>query len=112
MAKPRKTARTRKSRPQPELSSKRKSRPKAKAARANRAPKTASVGGGPKSIETPPSDPLDAFIEGAARLLALPVEPQWLAAIKANLEVNLRLGALVAEFALPDEAEPAPVFTA
>ena len=33
-------------------------------------------------------------------------------AIKANLEVTLRLGALVAEFALPDEAEPAPVFEA
>jgi len=33
-------------------------------------------------------------------------------AIKANLEVNLRLATFVADFALPDEAEPAPVFTA
>jgi hypothetical protein len=60
----------------------------------------------------PPSPGLDDFIEAAARVLALPIEPQWLAAITANLEVNLRLGAFVAEFALPDEAEPAPVFTA
>jgi hypothetical protein len=45
-------------------------------------------------------------------VLALPVEPQWLAAIKTNLEVNLRMAAFVAEFALPDETEPAPVFTA
>ena len=50
--------------------------------------------------------------QSAARVLALPIEPQWLAAIKANLAVNLRLAALVAEFALPDEAEPAPVFRA
>jgi hypothetical protein len=45
-------------------------------------------------------------------VLALPVEPEWLAAIKANLEMNLRLAAFVAEFSLPDESEPAPVFTA
>jgi hypothetical protein len=47
-----------------------------------------------------------------ARVLAIPVEPQWLPAIRANLQVNLRLAALVAEFDLPDEAEPAPVFRA
>ena len=43
---------------------------------------------------------------------ALPVEPQWLATIRANLEVNLRLANFVAEFALPDESEPGPVFRA
>jgi hypothetical protein len=110
-------ARTRKSRP-------RKSGPKAKVARATRAPKahvrkTSPAGHNvrpkaaprPKSIKPPP-DPLDDFVTAAARVLALPIEPQWLAAIKTNLEVNLRLGAFVAEFALPDETEPAPVFTA
>ncbi|HEY6259821.1 MAG TPA: DUF4089 domain-containing protein [Xanthobacteraceae bacterium] len=51
-------------------------------------------------------------MRSAARALALPLEPQWLPAIKANLDTNLRLAALVAEFALPDESEPAPVFTA
>ena len=95
----------------------RKSRPKAKAARAKRAPnsragKKLPAGRKPKSIQAPPSEPLDAFIGSAARVLALSLEPQWLAAIRANLEVNLRLAAFVAEFALPDEAEPAPVFTA
>jgi hypothetical protein len=45
-------------------------------------------------------------------VLALPVEPQWRAAIKANLEVNLRMAKLVAEFALPDGTEPAPIFAA
>ena len=55
---------------------------------------------------------LDALVDAAASALALPVDPAWKPAIKANLQVTLRLGALVAEFELPDEAEPAPVFEA
>ena len=55
---------------------------------------------------------LDQFIEAAARALALPVEPAWKGAVKANLEVTLRLAASFADFPLPDDAEPAPVFTA
>jgi len=57
-------------------------------------------------------DPLNDFIDAAARALDLPIEPAWKPAIRANLEVTLRLAALVSAFALPDEAEPAPVFTA
>ena len=55
---------------------------------------------------------LDQFIEAAAHALALPVEPAWKGAVKANLEVTLRLAASFADFLLPDDAEPAPVFTA
>jgi hypothetical protein len=58
------------------------------------------------------ASPLDAYIEAAASALGLPVESAWRTAVKANLEVNLRHAALVAEFELPDEAEPAPVFEA
>jgi len=58
------------------------------------------------------NEPLDDFIDAAARTLDLPLESQWRAAVKANLQVTLRQGALVAEFALPDDAEPAPVFRA
>jgi Protein of unknown function (DUF4089) len=65
-----------------------------------------------KSVKPPAPDPLDDFIVAAARVLALPLEPAWRPAIRANLEVTLRFAALVAELALPDEAEPAPVFTA
>ena len=57
-------------------------------------------------------DSLDDFIDASARALGLPVEPSWRPAIKANLDVTLRLGALVAAFELPDEAEPAPIFGA
>ena len=58
------------------------------------------------------NDPLDDFIDAAARTLELPLEPEWRAAVKVNLQVTLRQGALVAEFALPDDTEPAPVFGA
>jgi len=58
------------------------------------------------------SDPLDDFIAASARALALPMKPEWQAAVKANLDVTLKHAALVAEFELPDDAEPAPIFTA
>jgi hypothetical protein len=58
------------------------------------------------------SDPLDEFIAASARTLSLTVRPQWQAAVKANLDVTLKHAALVAEFDLPDDAEPAPIFTA
>ena len=57
-------------------------------------------------------DTLDDFIDAAAAALGLSVEPEWKPGIKANLQVTLRLASLVADFELPDEAEPAPVFEA
>ncbi|MBM7487116.1 hypothetical protein ABIB75_001981 [Bradyrhizobium sp. GM2.2] len=57
------------------------------------------------------AEPLDDYIDAVTKALALPVEEAWRASIRANLEVSLRLGRLVDEFALPDETEPAPVFT-
>jgi len=58
------------------------------------------------------ADPLDDYIDAVAKALALPLEEAWRPAIKANLEVSLRLARLVDDFALPDETEPAPVFSA
>jgi hypothetical protein len=58
------------------------------------------------------ADPLDDYIDAVAKALALPVEDAWRPAIKANLEVSLRLARLVDGFPLPDETEPAPVFSA
>jgi 1-carboxybiuret hydrolase subunit AtzG-like len=55
---------------------------------------------------------LDDFIKAAAAALDLPVEAAWLPAVKANLEVTLKHAATVAEFELPDAAEPAPVYKA
>ena len=58
------------------------------------------------------ADGIDDYIASVAKALSLPVEPSWLPAVRANLEVSLRLAKLVDEFPLPDETEPASVFTA
>jgi len=58
------------------------------------------------------ADSLDDYIDAVAKALALPVEQAWKPAVKADLEVSLRLARLVDEFVLPDETEPASVFTA
>jgi hypothetical protein len=58
------------------------------------------------------AEPLDDYIDAVATALALPVEEAWRPAIRANLEVSLRLARLVDDFALPDAAEPAPIFAA
>jgi hypothetical protein len=57
-------------------------------------------------------DPLDDYIDAVGKALALPIEDAWRPAVKANLEVSLRLARLVDEFPLPDETEPACVFAA
>jgi Protein of unknown function (DUF4089) len=57
-------------------------------------------------------DSLDDYIDVASRALRLPVKDSWKPAVRANLEVSMRLARLVDEFTLPDEAEPASVFTA
>ena len=57
-------------------------------------------------------DDLDAFVAAAARMLALRIDPLWLPAVRSNLKETLKLASAVAEFALPDDAEPAPVFWA
>jgi hypothetical protein len=59
-----------------------------------------------------PADPLDDYIDALSKALGLPVADDWKPAVKANLEVSLRLARLVDEFALSDETEPASVFAA
>jgi hypothetical protein len=58
------------------------------------------------------SPDLDSYIDAVSKALALPVEDAWKPAVRANLEVSLRLVRLVDEFSLPDEIEPASVFAA
>jgi hypothetical protein len=55
---------------------------------------------------------LDAFIDASSVVLGLTIVPEWRAAVRANLAITFRLGAVVEEFELSDEAEPAPVFAA
>ena len=60
----------------------------------------------------PKRDPLDDFIAAGARALDFEIDKAWMPAVREHLRVTLRLSALVAAFALPDDAEPAPVFKA
>ena len=57
-------------------------------------------------------DPFDAgaVIDAMAPLLRLEIEPEYRPGIATNLEATARFAALVLEFPLDDEAEPAPVF--
>ena len=52
------------------------------------------------------------FIDAAARVFELSIEPAWKAAVEANLATTLRLASAFTDFPLPDEAEPASTFTA
>jgi hypothetical protein len=58
------------------------------------------------------AEPLDAYIDAVAAALALPIEESWKPAVRANLAVTLKMARAVDEFSLPDETEPASVFTA
>jgi Protein of unknown function (DUF4089) len=58
------------------------------------------------------TNPLDDYIDAVSKALALPIDDAWKPAVRANLEVSLRLARLVDEFTLPDETEPASVFAA
>jgi hypothetical protein len=58
------------------------------------------------------ADVIDTLIEASARALALPIRPPWRTGIKRNLQSILTHAALVDQFSLPDEIEPAPVFRA
>ncbi|BAM86659.1 hypothetical protein S58_06450 [Bradyrhizobium oligotrophicum S58] len=58
------------------------------------------------------AEPWDDYIDAVGRALSLPIEDAWRPAIRANLEVSLKMAKLVDEFFLPDEIEPASVFTA
>jgi hypothetical protein len=55
---------------------------------------------------------LEAFMDASAVLLGLTIEPEWRDPVRANLAMTIRLGRMVGDFELPDEAEPAPVFMA
>ncbi len=60
---------------------------------------------------TRPQMDLDIYIGAAASVLGLEVDPTWLGPVRFHLEISIRMASLVGEFELPDEAEPAPIFS-
>jgi len=57
-------------------------------------------------------DDLDALVDAGTRLAGLPIRPEWRAAIRLHLRISLDHARAVAELSLPDETDPAAVFTA
>jgi len=55
---------------------------------------------------------LDAYIDAGTALLGIPVRPEWRDAIRHHVRVSFDLARTVLDFPLPDEADPAPVFSA
>jgi hypothetical protein len=85
---------------------KRKAGRKTKSARAKyRRPARAAA-------KTRPKNSIDTFVVASAQALGLTLDPAWHDSVAFNLRLILRHAALVDEFALPDDAEPAPVFHA
>jgi hypothetical protein len=58
------------------------------------------------------TDAIAALVDASAQALALPIEPAWREGVRFNLQLILTHAARVAEFPLPDDSEPAPVFRA
>ena len=52
----------------------------------------------------------NAYIDAAAALLGLPLDPAHRPGVVVNFERIAQMAALVMEFALPEETDPAPVF--
>jgi hypothetical protein len=63
-------------------------------------------------MQEPGTETLDALIAANAELLDITIDPAWMPAIRQNLAVTYRMARFVEAFALPDDAEPAPVFEA
>ena len=85
---------------------KRKAGRKAKTARAKRPRPTRAANKAKREDST------DALVTASAQALGLTLDPTWHDSIAFNLRLILRHAALVDDFALSDDAEPAPVFHA
>ena len=55
---------------------------------------------------------LDVLIAAGTSLLGIPLAAEWRAGVRQHLAISMTQARLVADFPLPDEAEPASVFRA
>ncbi len=65
-----------------------------------------------KTTPPPKRDAIDSLVIANAQALGLTLDRAWEAGVKFNLQLILRHAALVDEFPLPDDAEPAEIFRA
>jgi hypothetical protein len=64
------------------------------------------------AAKTQQADAIESLVAASAQALGLTLDPAWRHGVTFNLRLILRHAALVEEFPLPDDAEPAPVFHA
>jgi len=55
---------------------------------------------------------IDDFIDSGSRLISVAIRPEWRDAIRLHLAISLGHARNVAEFPLPDDIDPAEVFSA
>jgi hypothetical protein len=60
--------------------------------------------------ESPTPEELSAYVDETAKRVGLPIAPEHRPGVIQFTSVLLAQGALVMEFPLPDDVEPAPVF--
>ena len=53
---------------------------------------------------------IEAYVDAAAKLVGLPLDPAHRPGVVLNLSRIAQMAALVMAFPLPEETEPAPVF--
>lgn len=56
----------------------------------------------------PSDEALDDFMQAAAKLLVLSIDPAWSDGVRSNLATAVMMARFVSDFPLPDGAEPAP----
>jgi len=77
---------------------------KAKSARRARTPA--------RPLRAKKPDAISTLVAAAGQALALPMDASWHSGVTFNLQLLFKHAALVDEFSLPDDSEPAPVFRA
>lgn len=91
-------------------------KPKSRSARRVKAPrkaaKTAKTAPTRRGGRTPQPDAIGPLIAASELMLGLRLDPAWQDGIRFNLKLLFDHAARVDDFALPDDAEPAPVFNA
>ena len=61
-------------------------------------------------MSTPPEQSQTEYVEQMAKLIDLPIKPEYLPGVGENFERIAAIAQIVTEFPLPDTIEAAPVF--
>ena len=63
-------------------------------------------------MNTPERTGHDAWIDAMEPVLGVSVPPEYRPGVRLNLSIAARFAEMIEDFPLPDETDPAPVFSA